>query len=166
MNKKLLVFLALVIVGLFVAVAFPNYVGGGPSKLSSVILMLKQIDGAKRYWAEQHGFTNDVRPLHEISQQDIATLLAHSDGNVDRFGFGFDTNGYICSAKDVRFEINPLGVSPKAIFLRGYKRAPIPLPEGAVIKLDQNEMEEYILPGQPPKIYRWINQKFTQVSSE
>jgi hypothetical protein len=164
MNNKLLILLSPVVVGLFVAIAIPNFVGGGPSKLSSILAMLRQIDGAKHGWAEQHGFTNSILPLHEITQHDIAPLLAR--GYVDRFGFGVDTNGYICSSKDVLFEINPLGVSPTAIFLREYKRAPVPLPAGAVIKFDQEGMEEYILPGRPPIIYRWINQQFVQASSE
>ena len=172
MNNKLRIFLRVfllfVIVALFVAVAIPNFVKGGPSKLTNIINMLKLIDGAKEEWAERHGFTNtnNVRLLHEMSLQDIAPLLAWDRGHVDRFGFGFDTNGYICSPKDVLLEINPLGVSPRAIFLREYKEAPGPLPEGAVIQLDQNKMEEYILPGHPPKIYRWLNQQFMQVNRE
>jgi hypothetical protein len=163
----LTVVLLMAILGLFIAIAIPNFVGGGPSKLSSVINMLRQIDGAKAYWALQHGLTNNVVSFRELTQKDIAALFIHGDNqdHIDRFGFGFDKNGYIKSGDGVVFQINPLGVSPEAIFLRVFKQAPIPLPEGSIMKLDENGMEEYIVAGQPPKIYRWINQEFKLVSN-
>ena len=110
------IFLLMAILGLFIAIAIPNFVGGGPSKLSSVINMLRQLDAAKQEWAREHGFTNGVAPSHEVTQQDIAPLFRHGDDkdHFDRFGFGIDRNGNIHGAQGVVFAIKPLGISPEA----------------------------------------------------
>jgi hypothetical protein len=143
------------IIGLFVAIAVPNFVGGGPSKLSSIINVLRQIDGAKEYWAEQHGFTNSVNSSREITQQDIAPYLKH--GSIDKFGFGFDQNGYVHAGKGIIYSINSLGKSPEAKFTSDFRERSWPhgwkIPNGTVV-IFSGMYEKYILPGQeskPPK---------------
>jgi len=51
-------------------------------------------------------------------------------------------------------------LSPEATFSQKFTEAPVPLPKGSIIKLDANGAEEYVLPGQPSKDYRWINGEF------
>ena len=102
----------------------------------------------------------DTRTLpiwQEVTQQDIAPLCAYW---IDKNGFGFDKNGKILPLKGVAFLINPVGLSPEATFSQKFTEAPVPLPKGSIIKLDANGAEEYVLPGQQSKDYRWINGEF------
>lgn len=148
----------IVIVGLLVAIATPNFVGGGPSKTSSVINMLRQIDAAKEEWAVEHGFTNGIPPSREITLRDIASLLMHGDSkdHFDRFGFGIDRNGNIHGAQGVEFAINPLGISPEAKFTKSFKLNDRDwfygpkIPKGTILRFGVDG-EEYILPGQESK---------------
>ena len=154
----LTVVLLMAIIGLFVAIAIPNFVGGGPSKLTSVINILRQIDGAKEYWAMQHGFTNNVLPSREVTQQDIAPLFLHGDNvdHFDRFGFGIDRNGNIHGAKGVVFAINPLGTAPEAKFTSSFRLddrswfGGVKIPKDTILRYRTNG-EEYMLPGQESK---------------
>jgi len=151
----LTVVLLLALIGLLVAIAVPNFVGGGPSKLSSIINVLRQIDGAKEYWAAQHGFTNSVDSSREITQQDIAPYFKR--GSIDKFGFGFDQNGYVHAGKGIVYSINTLGKSPEAKFTSDLRERGWPhgwkIPSGTVMIFSGMD-EKYILPGQeskPPK---------------
>lgn len=148
------IFLA-AIVGLLAAIAIPNYIGGGSSKLTSIINTLRQVDGAKNYWAFEHGYTN-VSDMHrEVTQQDIAQYVKH--GNVDKFGFGFDQNGYIQAGSGIIYSINPVGASPEAKFTSDFRESRWPrgwkIPKGTVM-IFVGINEKYILPGhesQSPK---------------
>ena len=51
--------LLLVIIGLLAAIATPNFVGGGPSKISGIMGILINIDRTKEEWAVEHGYTNN-----------------------------------------------------------------------------------------------------------
>jgi hypothetical protein len=154
----LTVVLLMAIVGLFIAIAIPNFIGGGPGKISSVINMLRQIDAAKQEWTIEHGFTNGVAPSHEMTQQDFAQLFIHGDDkdHFDRFGFGIDRNGNIHGAQGVVFAINPLGISPEAKFTKGFMLDDRDwfygpkIPKNTILRFGANG-EEYILPGQESK---------------
>ncbi len=161
-------FLLMAIVGLFIAVAIPNFVGGGPSKLSSVINVLREIDGAKGYWAMQHGFTNNGSHAYEISQLDLAPLFVHGEDKdrFDRFGFGIDRNGRFHGAQGVVFTINPLGISPEAKFTKSFRLNDRDwfygpkIPNGTVLRFstNANEFVEYVLPGQESKPCKSLNE--------
>ena len=57
--------LLLVIVGLLVAIATPNFVRSGPSKINCIINVLRNVDAAKEQWAVEHGYTNNI-PLSQL----------------------------------------------------------------------------------------------------
>ena len=151
----LTVVLMMAIVGLLIAIAIPNYIGGGPGKISSVINMLRQIDGAKQEWAIEHGFTNGVAPSREMTQQDLAPLFSHGDDkdHFDRFGFGIDRNGNIHGTEGVVFAIKPLGISPEAKFTKSFMLNDRDwfygpkIPKDTILRFGATG-EEYILPGQ------------------
>jgi hypothetical protein len=152
--------IVIAVVGFLIWVSIPNFIGGGPDRLTSVINELRQIDGAKEYWAMQNGFTNGVYLSREITQQDIAPLFVHGDNqdHIDRFGFGFDQNGNIRAGKGVVFSINPLGIRPEAKLTSSFRDKhwcrDWQLPKGTIIRLGTNSPIEFILPGQesqPPK---------------
>jgi hypothetical protein len=160
----LTVVLLLALVGLLVAISVPNFVEGGPSKLSSIINVLRQIDAAKDYWAMQHGLTNSVNSSKEITQQDIAPYFKR--GSIDKFGFGFDQNGYVHAGKGIIYSINSLGKSPEAKFTsdlreRGWPRG-WKIPKGTILLFGANG-EEYILPGQESKPCKSLTELFSRL---
>ena len=155
----LTILLLVAIVGLLAAIATPNFVGGGPSKMGGVINMLRQIDGAKYEWAFEHGLTNTASFSHQVSQEDIASLLKRQNDRITYSGFGFDRNGNIHSAQGVVFAINPLGMSPEVKFTKAFKLSDRSgffgprIPKGTVMRFSTNAdgFVEYILPGQESK---------------
>jgi hypothetical protein len=157
----LTVVLLIAIIGLFIAIAVPNFVGGGPSKLSSIINVLRQIDGAKEQWAYEHGLTNSVNSSKEITQQDIAPYFKR--GSIDKFGFGFDQNGYIHAGKGIIYSINPLDVSPEAKFTSDFRESRWPsgwkIPKGTAM-IFSGVYEKYILSGQESKPPKSITEVF------
>jgi hypothetical protein len=155
------VLLLLLIVGMLAAMSIPNSVGGGPSKISSVINMLRQIDGAKEQWAFEHGWTNTAGLSHEIPH--IASLLKRDKDRFDRFGFGFDKNGTPHGVQGVVFLINPLGISPEAKFTKDFKLNDrdwfnVPqIPKDTILRFGTNGAE-YVLPGQKSKPYKSLSE--------
>ncbi len=146
--------IAMAIVGTLAWIAMPNFIGGGPGKLTGVINVLRQLDGAKQQWAFEQGLTNNVNVTRQITSQDIARYLVHGEdqNRVDRFGFGFDPNGNILSPEGIVYSINPLGISPEALLTSDFRDKRWPrgwrLPKGTIIRFGTNSSEEYVLPGQ------------------
>ena len=73
---KLLILMLLC--GLIVWVAIPNFVGHSQSKANYIINNLRQIDGAKNQWAFDHGITNSDQITgltNQLSEQDLSPYL-------------------------------------------------------------------------------------------
>jgi hypothetical protein len=147
----LTIILLMAIVGLFIVVAIPNFVGGGPSRLNSIVNNLIHLDGAKNQWAWEHGITNVTQVSRQLTDVDIARYLISRDNrdHFDRFGSGFDHNGHIHSVIGEKYNLNVWNVSPEAKLSRNY----FCLPKGTVIRLGSNDVE-YVLPGQESTPYR------------
>jgi hypothetical protein len=159
LSGLLTILLLLVIVGLLSAIAIPNYVGGGPSKTSGIINILRNVDAAKEEWAIEHGHTNNMVTSREITAQDIAPYLyPGNDGknSLTRLGLVIDNNGNLRNPQGVVFAINPLGISPEAKFTKTFKLNDRDwffgpkIPKGTILRFGANG-EEYILPGQESK---------------
>ena len=116
------------------------------------------MDGAKQQWALEHGISNATKLTRELTDEDLTPYLTHRDNkdHFDRFGSGFDRNGHVHPVADEQYRLNSIGSSPEAVLSKKFEEAPIPLPKGSIIRLDETGAEEYILPGQPSKVYRWI----------
>jgi len=158
----LTIFLSVVIFGILAAMSIPNYVGGGPSKISHVIIILRNIAVAKEELIE-HGYTNNVSLTRKISAQDIAPLFSpEKDENYfTRIGLAIDKDGNLHNTQGVVFVINPLGVMPEARFTKAFKLSDRSgffgpkISKGTVMRFSTNtsspEMVDYILPGQESK---------------
>jgi hypothetical protein len=152
------ILLLLVIVGLLTVIAIPNFVRGGPSKISGIINILLNIDRTKEVWATGHGYTKKTASSREITAQDIAPYLYHENGK-DPFvclGLVIDISGNLRNPQGVVFVINPLGISPEARFTKAFKLNDHSgffgpkIPKGTVMRFssDDEEFVEYVLPGQ------------------
>jgi hypothetical protein len=153
----------LVIVGLLATVAVPNFVGGGPSKISGIINMLRNIDGAKEEWAFDHGYTNNMVPSLKITAQDIAPYFYHENGKDPfvRIRLVIEKSGNLHNPQGVVYVINPLGISPEARFTKAFKLSDQSgffgpkIPKGTVMRFSTNtnaeNFVEYVLPGQESK---------------
>jgi hypothetical protein len=133
----------LVLVSLFAWISIPNFVGGGPSKLSGIVNTLRQIDGAKQQWAFEHGITNSDAFTNEFTELDLAPYFSRSDGR-DRIG----RNGRPHPGVGERYTINPLNFSPEAQLTRDFKEgrgSTFSLPKGSIIRLSGSGYE-IILP--------------------
>ena len=142
------------IVGLLAALAIPNFIGGGSTKLLGIIHTLQQIDAAKQQWAWERGLTNAAQQNRIITEKDLAPYLltaftAHQEfGNP---GFG------------ELYLIRDLNQSPEAVLTRKLtERSGDSVPRGTVIRLDRgsgkgqcDECYEIISPDGTSKIYRW-----------
>jgi|ERR1035437_502715 hypothetical protein len=145
------------IIGLLAAIAVPNFVRGGSTKLLGIIRHLRQIEQAKQQWAIKHGLTNAVQQNRVVTESDLAPyLLPAYTQNQD---FGNPAFGELYLIRD-------LNQSPEAVLTRKltehYTYAS--LPKGTIIRLDQGsgnewcyECYEIILPDGTPKIYRWMH---------
>jgi hypothetical protein len=164
----LTILLLLVIVGLLAAIATPNFVGGGPSKISGIKIILMNIDRIKVEWAIEHGYTNNVPPLREVTAQELAPYFYHENGKdpFARIGLVIDKNGNLLNSQGVVFVINHLGVSPEARFTKAFKLSrddgffSPKIPKGTIMRFsnDDEEFEEYILPGQESKPYKSLSE--------
>ena len=136
----LTVVLLMAIVGLFIAIAVPNFVHGGPGKITGIIGHLRQIDAAKQQWAIEHGMTNATQLVRELTPTDLAPYLLP---DFTRKDFG----NPICGE---RYSIKRLEESPEALITRNLREYGWPdnwkLPKGTIIRFGSNG-EEYILPG-------------------
>jgi hypothetical protein len=71
----LTIVLLLALIGLLVAIAVPNFIHGGSTKLLGIVNHLRQIDAAKQEWAIEHGLTNSVQLNRIVTEKDLAPLL-------------------------------------------------------------------------------------------
>jgi hypothetical protein len=163
----LTILLFLVIVGLLAAVAVPNFVGGGPSKISGITGILINIDRTKEEWAIEHGCTNNLVPSREITAPDIAPYLSFGDGRDPfvRLGLVIDKSGNLHNPQGVVFVINPSGISPEARFTKAFKLSDQSgffgpkIPKGTVMRFSTNtEDVEYVLPGQESKPFKSLSE--------
>jgi len=161
--------LLLVIVGLLVAIATPNFVRSGPSKINCIINVLRNVDAAKEQWAVEHGYTNNIPLSREITAQDMAPYLYPGDRKefFVRLGLSIDKHGNLRNSQDVVFVINPLGIFPEARFTKAFKLShdesfigslfSPKIPRGTVMRFSTNtnaqDSMEYVLPGQESKPY-------------
>jgi hypothetical protein len=163
LSGLLTILLLLAIVGLLAAISIPNFVGGGPGKMSGIINILRNIDAAKEEWAIEHGYTNNNVLSREITAQDIAQYFYHEKGEDPfvRLRLGIDKSGNLHNPQGVFYVINPFGISPEARFTKAFKlndRGGFfqpKIPKGTVMRFSTtNNAEnfvEYVLPGQESK---------------
>jgi hypothetical protein len=141
------------IIGLLVAIAVPNFVHGGSTKLLGIINRLRQIDAAKQQWAIEHGLTNAFQLNRVITERDLAPyLLASFTQNQD---FGNPAFGELYLIRD-------LNQPSEAVLTRKLTERHVDssLPKGTIIRLDPgpgSECYEIISPDGTSKIYRWMN---------
>ena len=166
----LTILLLLVIIGLLATIATPNFVGGGPSKISGVAGELRNLAVAKDEWAIEHGYTNNIPPLLKITPQDLAPFLYHekNEDPFTRLHLVIDKDGNLLNPQGVLFVINPLGVEPEARFTKAFKLSDHSgffgdkIPKGTVMRFapdnDANFFVEYILPGQESKPYKSLSE--------
>ncbi len=107
-----------------------NFVRSGPSKTSGIVNNLRQLEGAKQQWAQDHKPTNAV----EITQQDLTPY------------FSFPPNkGWVTPVAGERYTLKSLGESPVAELTREVDGRP----KGTLLRLGTNGELEIVLPGQP-----------------
>ena len=107
----LTVFLLVAIGGLFIAIAVPNFVHGGPGKITGIIGHLRQIDAAKQQWAIEHGMTIATQLVRELSPADLAPYLL---ADFTRKDFGNPIYGE-------RYSIKRLDESPEVLTTRNLR---------------------------------------------
>lgn len=160
LSRLLTILLLLGIVGLLATMAIPNFVGGGPSKISGISGMLRNVAVAKEEWATRNGLNNDTPQSYKVTVQEITQFY-----DFTRYGLVVDENGNLRNAQGVVFVINPLGVPPEARFTKAFNLSrdsgffSPKIPKGTVMRFSTNtnspEMVEYILPGQESKPYNY-----------
>jgi hypothetical protein len=164
----LTILVSLVIIGLLAAMAIPNFVGGGPGKMFGIKGVLINIDRTKIEWAIEHGYTNNMVPSREITAQDIAPYLYHEKGEDPfvRLRLAIDQDGNLHNPQGVVYVINPLGISPEARFTKAFKLndrggffSP-KIPKGTIMRFsnDDEELVEYVLPGQESKPFKSLSE--------
>jgi hypothetical protein len=155
------VVILIAIIGLLIAIAVPNFVHGGSTKLLGIIHNLQQIDVAKRQWALEHGLTNIMSLNRVITEKELAPYLLPAYTQKEDFGNPGWGELYL---------IRDLNQSPEALLTRKLteRYTDSSLPKGTVIRLDQGtgsewcyECYEIILPDGSSKIYRWIHGSLT-----
>ena len=160
----LTILLLLAIIGLLTAIAIPNFVGGGPSKTSGIINILRNVDAGKEQWTIEHGYKTKMPPSRVITAQDLAPYFYHGDGKDPfvRFGLVVDKDGNLRNPEGVVFVINPFGVDPEVRFSKAFKLSrdksfigglfSSRIPKGTVMRFSANtnaaDIVEYFLPGQ------------------
>src|SRR6267154_4957112 len=100
---------AVAIIGLLVAIAVPNFVHSGSTKLLGIIGHLRQIEAAKQQWAKKRGLTNAVQQNCVVTESVLAPyLLPAYTQNQD---FGNPAFGEL-------YLIGDLNQSPEAVLTR------------------------------------------------
>lgn len=145
------------IIGLLVAIAIPNFVHGGSTKLLGIIHHLQQIDAAKQQWALEQGLTNTASLNRVVTEEDLAPFLLPVYTQKQEFGNPAFGELYL---------IRDLNQSPEAVLTRTLteRYTYSSLPKGTVIRLDKGtgtnwcyECYEIIFPDGSPMIFRWRN---------
>jgi hypothetical protein len=104
---------------LLFSVTTANFVGGGPDKEAYIGYTLMQIQAAKAEWAIVNGYTNASDMHREVMPQGITPYVIY--GSVDKYGCGFDQNGYVRPLKGIFFPLT-LWEFPHRLFLRVISR--------------------------------------------
>lgn len=150
------------VVGVFVFlvfIVFPmNFTHSGPDKLAYVKYMLMHIQAAKWEWAVVNGYTNAPDMQRVPTQQDISPYVEHD--SADKFGLGFDENGYVLPAKGIIFSINRLGISPQVTFTRDFTenrwRHGQRIPKGTTMILSDAGISFFLQGEKTPKSLAYI----------
>lgn len=121
----------LVVACLLVWSNLPGFVGGGPSKRNRIINNLRQIDGAKQFWALQHPATGAM----QLTTQDLPPYLRH-------LGRARSRDGFVAPVDGERYTINALDVLPEAQLSRALGN----LPAGTTIRLEEDEHAKSVEP--------------------
>ncbi|MGA2281803.1 MAG: hypothetical protein ABSG80_16050 [Verrucomicrobiota bacterium] len=153
----LTVVLLIAIIGLLVAIAVPNFVHGGSTKLNAIINHLRQIDAAKHQWALERGLTNASQLNRVITERDLAPYLLPSFTQNQDFGNPVFGELYL---------IRDLNQPPEAVLTRKLTERCVDstLPKGTIIRLDPgpgSECYEIISPDGSSKIFRWMHGTLT-----
>jgi hypothetical protein len=114
--------------GLFLAIAIPNFTNHRTSKLNVIINNLRQIDAAKNQWAFEHGVTNFdqiAKLTNQLSERDLSQFLPPSDKQ----------GGLISSVAGEIYEINALNKSPDAKLVN---KIDMPWPKGSIIRFSEH----------------------------
>ena len=140
------------VIGVFFFIVFvvipANFVRSGTNEYIGIVNTLRQIAAARAEWSIVNGYTNAVDMQRVPTQQDISPYLMH--GSRDRYGVGFDQNGYVLPVKGITFSINSLGTSPQVTFTRDFIDKTWgggKIPKGTIM-ISSNYTEELILPGE------------------
>ena len=121
------------VVGLLIAIAKPNYIGNGRTKVSDIINILRIIDSANTYWASEHGITNAAQFLQShkpLTETDIAPIMAGHNVN-----FGFNRDGTLQPIAGEIYTIGGVNIPPEAKLTRKLKFGDKTLPKGTIIQL-------------------------------
>jgi hypothetical protein len=121
--------LFVLVVGIFVAIALPNRIGRGTSKMNYIVSNLRQLDAAKIQWAFEHGqgITNVAQAIqltNQLTEQDLIPYI-HRPDNQDSL---------IRSVADERYTINSMNKSPEARLIHVVEA----WPKEAIIRLSDN----------------------------
>jgi hypothetical protein len=83
----------LVVVSLSAWISLPNFVQGGPGRLTGVIKTVRQIDATKQQLAYERGITSTAQCTNDLIETDSSPCLEGSKERIDQRGFGFDRRG-------------------------------------------------------------------------
>jgi hypothetical protein len=102
-----------------------KFVGGGPSKTSTIINNLRQLDGAVQAWAYEHHQPDTAF----ARKQDVAPYLH---------------NGWVVSVAGEHYTIGSVTQSPQAELTRELGGRP----KGSIFRLGTNGLSEIVLPNE------------------
>lgn len=128
--------------GLLFWIPIPNFIRGGPGKITGIINRLRQIDAAKQEWAIEHGITNAAQLNRELTPQDLAPYLLTNFTQKD-FGNPIYGEHYYIKNLNESLEVELTKDLREYGWPNNWK-----LPKGTVVKFGTNGIEEYLLPGQ------------------
>ncbi len=145
------VVILIAIIGLLVAIATPNFVHGGSTRLNAIINNLRQIDAAKQQWASDRGLTNATQLNRVVTERDLAPYLLPAYTQHEAFGNPVLGELYL---------IRDLNQPPEAVLTKKLTERHVDssLPRGTIIRLDQelqSDGYELISPDGTSKIFRW-----------
>lgn len=141
------------IVGLLAAIAVPNFVHGGSTKLHAIVNKLRQIEAAKSQFALEHGLTNASQLNKLVTAKDLAPYLLASFTEKKQFGNPGFGELYL---------IRDLNQPCEAVLTRQLteKYVDSSLPEGTIIRFYQTsdgDGYELISPDGVSTISCWIH---------
>jgi hypothetical protein len=128
------------IIGFLAWAAIPNFVSGGPGKITEIVSHLRQIEAAKEEWAIEHGATNSVFVSRQLTPNDLSPYLLSQFTQQD---FGDPICGDV-------YYIQGLNEPAQVQLTRDLRERDWPknwtLPKGTIIRMGTNGIEEYFVP--------------------